>query len=566
MPRFLAKLLTFKADSIAGSAAVIAAASMVSRFLGVYRDRLLSGTFGAGAELDAYYAAFRFPDLAFNLLVLGAVGVGFIPVMSRYLKDDGDVTGPDAPSWAFVQKLVTVLGVVLAGASVACILLAPRLVPLLTPGFTPDNLAVTVRLTRIMLLGGVLLGLSSVIGSVLQSHRRFFAYAAAPVAYNLGIIAGITLLGRRLGVEGAAWGVCLGIALHFLIQYAAARAIGFRFRWRWRPRDAGVREVVTLAVPRTVSLALSQVNLMVVTGIASTVGVGALAVFTLAYNLQSFPASLIGISFAVASFPVVAALAARGDEAGVVREFGRLARTVLYLAIPATVIFLLLRAQAVRVVLGSGQFGWDDTVRTADALACFVVGLFAQVLVPLLARTFFALRDVKTTLWVGLAAIVVERSVAALLVARGLGEAGLALGVSVGAAVNVALLWVFLRRRLGPLEEGRTFRALVPMVFAALIAAAGIQASKLVVGGLVDMQTFLGVFTQGAVAGTVGVALYLALTRAFGLEEARLACDIFRRLARAAYTARGRRGARGKAECTVTTDLDGDVTGECDKS
>jgi len=523
LQRLAASLLTFRARSVAASAALIAGASLLSRLLGVLRDRLLSGSFGAGRELDAYYAAFRFPDFFFNLFVLGAVGAAFIPVMSSYLAADRDREGTDAPSWQFVQRLTTVLGVIIAVAAVVCGLAAPLLVPLLTPGFGADDLALTVRLTRVMFLAAPLLALSSVMGSVLQSHRRFLAFAFAPVAYNLGIIGGIAFLSPTLGIVGAAWGVVAGIVLHFMLQWFAARAAGFRWRWRWQPRDAGVLEMARLAVPRTLALATGQVNLMILTGQATLLGAGTLAVFSLAFNLGSFPVGLIGISFAVASFPVVADLAARGRTAELVAEFTRIARTVLFLALPATVLFLLLRAQVVRVVLGTGRFDWGDTVMTADALAFLVISVFAQSLLPLVTRTFFALRDVKTPLLVGLVSIAAERLLAYWLTSSGVlaGASGLALAYSIGGVVNLVLLWVFLRRRLGGLGEGKLIRPLTVMTVSALAAAVVVQVAKTAVGGVVDMRSFVGVFAQGAVAGTAGFVAYLAVSMAFGLSEAR---------------------------------------------
>ena len=558
----LLKFLSFRANSVAVSAALIGIASMLSRFFGVYRDRLLSGTFGAGHELDAYYAAFRFPDFFFNLFVLGAIGAGFIPVMSSYLAQDRGQEGPAAPSWHFVQRLATVIGVIITATSIFCGLFAPVLVPLVTPGFTPENIRLTVTLTRIMFLGGPILALSSVMGSVLQSHRRFLAYSLAPIAYNVGIIIGTLFLGRRYGVVGAAWGVVLGIILHFFIQFIAARSLGFRFRWRWQPRDAGVREVIRLAVPRTLSLAMSQVNLIILTSVATTIGIGALAVFNLANNLQSFPVSLIGISFAVASFPVVAALAAEGRHAELVKEFSRLTRTVLYLAVPATVVFLLLRAQIVRVVLGTGRFSWNDTVMTSDAMAYFIISLFAQALIPIIARTFFALHDVKTPLVTGVIAIVVERVLAYWLVRWGLGTPGLALAFSVGSVVNLALFWWLLRRRLGPLDERRIITALGFMSVAGLAAVAVVQASKIIIGGVVDMHSFLGVFTQGAIAGTLGLGAYFLVTLAFGMSEAKVAVGLVRRrLAPAVHRLRGR---AKELECTVeVTTMAGQVDAQC---
>jgi putative peptidoglycan lipid II flippase len=521
MYKKLLSLLSGKTESIGLAAVIIGAASVTSRIIGVFRDRLLSGTFGAGLELDAYYAAFRFPDFMFNLIVLGAIGAGFVPVMSAYLAKDRDSSRPEAASWQFVQRLVTVFGVTLVVVSLLAIALAPTVVPLITPGLPAEYRRVAADLTRIMFVGGPLLGVSSLLGGVLQSHRRFMAYAVAPVVYNLGIMVGVFFFAGRWGIYGAAWGVLLGIVGHFAIQLASAHGAGFRFRWRWAPRDPGLRELVTMATPRIAALGLGQLNLMIVTGLATTLGAGAVAVFNFANNLQSFPVSVIGISLAVASFPVVADLAARGRLRDLAAEFNKSARAILYLTVPATVLFLLLRAQIVRVALGTGAFDWHDTVATADALALFVISLFAQALLPLLTRTFFALRDVKTTLLAALSGVAAERVAAAALLHQGMGVGGLVLALSLGAMLNLTLLWVLLRRRLGPLGEGRLLRDLALMSAAGAAAAITIQGTKVLVAGVVDMQTFVGVMAQASAAGALGLAVYVGLTYWFGLGEAR---------------------------------------------
>jgi putative peptidoglycan lipid II flippase len=558
MPGKFSRLLNSRAESVVASAMVIGTASMLSRFLGVYRDRLLSGTFGAGHELDAYYAAFRFPDFFYNLFVLGALSAGFIPVMSELLaKERG--SSPEAPSWLFVQRIVTVLSAIIGVASLLLAVAAPILVPLLTPGFSAVDTATAVTMTRIMALGGPLLAASSIMGSVLQSHRRFLAFAVAPVLYNIGIIAGVLALAPAIGVVGAAWGVVFGLAMHLFVQWWAARAAGFRFRWRWEPGDREVREVVRMAVPRTLSLGMNQLNLMILTGLATTVGVGALTVFNLANNLQSFPVSLIGISFAVASFPVIADLAATGRRDELIAEIGRLTRTVLFLVVPATVLFLLLRTELVRVILGNGRFGWEDTVATATAMACFVASLFAQALLPLVARVFFSLKDVVTPLVAGVVAIVVERLLSWWFIGPSfsLGAPGLALAFSIGSAVNLVWLWWRLRTRLGSLGERHLSAAVARMVAAGLVAAVVTEATRSIVGNAFRPQSLAGALAQLAAAGTIGTAAYLFAAHMLGLEEvSSVLGQLTRRLKRLAR--------RREVTCTVSLDgLEGQPTGEC---
>lgn len=512
--------------SVTSAAALLGAASLVSRLVGIFRDRMLSGTFGAGPELDAYYAAFRAPDLLYNLLVLGAVSAGFIPVFTHYLnRGDRDKEG----AWELASRLISVIGAGLCVLSLAGIIFAPFIVPLLVPGFDAEQTRLTVTLTRIMFLSPVFLGLSSVYGGILQTFRRFLVYALAPILYNAGIIFGVAAFSGTMGVTGAAVGVALGAFLHLVVQFVACRSAGMRFSFLWDMSHKGLREIGRMMVPRTAALAIVQVNLVIITVIASTLGSGGISVFNLANNLQSFPIGILGVSFAIAAFPLISELADQDRKKEFVDTISKTTRTILYMIIPATIAFLLLRAQIVRVILGTGRFDWADTIATADTLAFFTLSLFAQALLPLIARAFFALQDVRTPLITGLAAVVFERLLAWQLVRAGMGIPGLALAFSIGSTLNIALLWLFLRMRVGSMREMRIFRSLVPMCTAGLAMAFFMQASKIAVAGFVDMRTFAGVFTQGLTAGLVGIVIYIGVTLSMGSEEAQYMIKLFRK-------------------------------------
>lgn len=523
------RLFHLKSKSVTSAAAVLAAASLISRLIGIFRDRLLSGTFGAGAELDAYYAAFRAPDLLYNLLVLGAISAGFIPVLTAYVRGKNGEEPNEREGWELSSRLLSIMGVGLAVFSAIGILAAPLFVPLMTPGFDPANQSLTIALTRVMFLSPVFLGLSSVLGGILQTYRRFFIYASAPILYNVGIIFGIVALTGTYGVFGVAIGVATGSFLHFLIQFIACWSCGFRFRFMWNVRHAGLWKIGRMMAPRTAALAITQLNLVVITIIASTLGDGGITVFNLANNLQSFPVGILGVSFAIAAFPLISELASHESYERFKEAVTSTVRTVMFLIIPATIGFLLLRAQIVRVILGSGEFDWADTIATADALAFFTLSLFAQALLPLIVRSFFALHDVKTPLLIGLVAVLTERLVAWQLVDAGMGAPGLALAFSIGSIVNIALLWVSLRLRIGSLGEAKIFRALIPLSVAGVVMASVIQGLKVWVATMVDMQTFVGIFTQGFVAGIAGLAAYFAVAYALGSSEARHVLSMYRR-------------------------------------
>jgi putative peptidoglycan lipid II flippase len=508
--------------SVGGVALLIGIASIVSRLFGILRDRLLSGTFGAGADLDAYYAAFRIPDMVYGMVVGGVVTAGFIPVFTRYLgKDASPARGINEGAARLVDLLLTLLGALLAVFAVVGFVTAPWFVPRLTPGFDPENIVKTVLLTRVMFFSPILLGISNVFGGILQTKRRFLVFAFAPVLYNLGTIMGTVFLAPTMGILGSAIGVVSGAFLHLVAQMAACHDAGYRYRPLWARADDGIKQIVKLTIPRLASLGSAQINFIIITGIASTLGAGSIAIFTLANNLQQFPISIIGVSFGVAAFPLIAELASQGKHREFAEAIARATSNILFLIIPATVLMLLLRAQIVRVVLGAGHFDWADTVATADTLAFFSLSLFSQALWPLLARACFALEDGMSPLYAVVVGIFVERSSAWAFVRHGMGTAGLALAFSMSSVFVICWIWIAVRRKVGTLGEPAIIRSAAITTAAALCMAVAVQVTKTWVGTMLGTDTFFRVLAQGAGAGVAGIIVFIGVAYLLGSKEAR---------------------------------------------
>ncbi|MBN1585132.1 murein biosynthesis integral membrane protein MurJ [Candidatus Uhrbacteria bacterium] len=513
----VSRIFGVKSKTVGSAAILLSVASLASRLFGLVRDRLLAGTFGAGPELDAYYAAFRMPDLIYNLFVFGAISAAFIPVFSRF-SDDGEGSNREANE--LVSRILTVLAIGLTLLAVLGFVFAPFFTPLIAPGFDGPQIGLTVRLTRIMFLSPVMLGLSGVFGAVLQVRKRFLVYALAPILYNVGIIIGILAFTGRWGVDGWAWGVVLGALMHFAVQAVACRRIGMRFRPIVDLRHSGIREIVRLTIPRIASLSVSSFQLLVITSMITALGVGSLAVYNLGLNLVYVPINMIGISVAVAAFPFISELAERGRVREMAEAVSRAVRNIMFFAVPATVGFLLLRAQIVRVILGSRRFDWTDTVMTADVLACLSLGLFASALLPILVRAFFALHDSRTPLKVNVICAAFGVLFAWIAVQMGYGVVGVAASVSLASALNLTVLWVALRIRLGDLGEVRIFRSVAIMSLGGLAMALVTQAVKMALGSAVDMRSFAGIFTQGLTAGLAGLGAYFGMSVLLGSGEA----------------------------------------------
>lgn len=537
---FISRLWHGETNGLTAAAFIIGGASLASRLIGVVRDRVLASTFGAGDALDAYYAAFRVPDLLYNLIILGALSAGFIPVFAEYLE-----TRERHEAWRLAEQVLSVVGATMAVACLGLALLAPVIVPITVPGFSPEKAEMTVRLSRIMFLSPFFLGLSAVMGGILQATRRFVAFSIAPVLYNFGIIFGTVVLVPELGLEGVAWGVVLGAFLHFIVQASVALRLGLR---RIPPPSfmhEGVRRILHLMAPRTAGLAVTQVNLVILLAFASGLSAGSVAVFNLANNLQSFPVGIIGISFAVAAFPLLSQTASRKDIPAFVAAIDSAVRKISFFILPATALFFLSRAQVVRLALGAGEFGWDDTIRTADVLGVFLISLFAQAIVPLFARAFYALQNTWTPFWAGIVAETLNVVLAYVL--RDIyGVAGLALAFSVASYVNLGILWWMLRRSRGPIMSPE-FAPSFAKIFVAsgAIILAGYPVRQFV-GTLFPLRTYWQVALQASAASVVGIAGFIFVAWALRTPELKeLRSAINRRMFRQAPAVAGAEEAQG---------------------
>jgi putative peptidoglycan lipid II flippase len=514
MLKLIRKLWKVESPNVTSAALLLGLASLASRLVGLIRDRMLASSFGAGDALDAYYAAFRLPDFFYQLIVLGAITAGFIPVFTEYLERNGSDEAK-----ALASKVFSTVMIILVTACGLFAIFAHQLIPFTVPGFTGDKLIETIQLSRVLLISTVLLGMSAVMGGILQSMRRFVAFAFAPVLYNLGIIAGIVFLVPIYGVTGIAWGVVIGAFFHLFVQAMVAIPMGMKKLSAPTFKDKGVRQILKLTLPRVGALAAMQVNLIVLIAFASQLETGSVAIFNLANNLQYVPIGLIGISFAVASLPVFSKLVAHNDMDGLRQIFLSTTRKVFFLIIPATAITLLLRAQIVRILYGAGEFDWADTIRTADVLAMFALSLIAQSAAPVLTRVFYALKDSKTPFIVAAISMTLNIIVAYFFKDR-FGVTGLAAAFSIGAFVQFGLLWYLLRKRLGGHLEGKELTISLSKTLLASLALFGFGwLARQYVGTVYPLRTFLQVLLQAGAATVAGIFAFSVLATLLKVQE-----------------------------------------------
>ncbi|MBI2453465.1 murein biosynthesis integral membrane protein MurJ [Candidatus Peregrinibacteria bacterium] len=444
-------------------AVLLGISSFLSRLLGVYRDHLFAIRFGATQgsgiyDLDAYFAAFRIPDFLYNLLIIGAVSSAFVPIFTGYIQKEQKEEG-----FAFANTVLNFFVSLMLILSVILFIAAPFVMKILTPGFSPEKLAVSVNATRIMLLSPIFFAFSSIAQSIQNTFKTFFSYALAPILYNLSIIFAALFLTDRFGIYGLGFGVTVGAFFHFFIQVPSLYSLGYRYRFLFNLKRKDLREMFRLVVPRIIGVSAMQLIFVFDTLIGSTLAAGSISIFYLAFNLNSLPMGIVGISLAISSFSTLSELADKGREPFFADELKRYIRWILFLIIPATFGILFLRREVTQLILGGGKFTLRDVFLTSQTLFILGLSLVAQSLIPLFSRAFYAWKNTVIPLVIVMVTVFSHISLS-LFFTKVLffGVKGIAFAYSISQILQIALLFLFLKRFLPsfsifPLKDGMKF-------------------------------------------------------------------------------------------------------------
>jgi len=450
---------------LAQASLILTVAALASRALGWLRLLVIGSQFGAGRELDAYFAAFRIPDAIFQLVVAGALSAALIPVFQSYR-----ARADEAEAWRLASSVINLVLIALSAFSLLMAIFAPWIVPLITPGFDAPTTELTIRMTRIMLLSPVFIGMGAVVSGILNSYERFAWPAIAPLVYNLAIIGAAILLAPLIGVEGLAVGVAIGSLAHLLVQLPNLASVGQRYDLSLSINHPGVRRVAWLMAPRTLGLAAVQINFLASTLLATGQPEGSVTAYNYGFQLMQVPVGVVGVSVAIAIFPRLSRDAALDRITDVRHDLSTAMRVLLFVALPLTAVMTVLREPLTAVFFQYGLFSAQSTDRTAVALFYFTLGLAAQVLVPILARAFYALQDTRTPVIWAIVAVALNVPLMAWLVGP-MGVGGLALALSITASLEVlGLLWA-LRSRLRGLDGAALLSSFVRSTAAAAVAA-----------------------------------------------------------------------------------------------
>jgi putative peptidoglycan lipid II flippase len=533
MRRFL-NIIGKEISGLHEAAYLLGAFAVGSQILALIRDRLLAYKFGATSSqvVDLYYAAFRIPDFIF----VAIASMVSISVLIPFLMEKID--SGEAEAKEFIDAVFSVFFAIIGSVGVIAWLAAPYLIRVFFPTFI-DNHDTLTAMTRIMLLSPIFLGFSNFLASITQIYKRFFIYAISPIVYNVGIIVGIVFLYPVFGITGLAWGVALGAFLHFFIQIPFVWQKSLFPRLHFPVKIQPVKKVVLISLPRTITISSNEIAKFFLIAIAAVLGTGAISIFHFAWNLQSVPLSIIGVSYSLAAFPVLTKLFTSGEQQKFVEQIVISTKHILFWSIPIMILFIVLRAQIVRVILGAGAFNWEDTRLTAAALAMFTLSLIPQSLTALFVRAYYSRGDTRRPLAMNIfsAACIVGCAYLFVYIFQhvelfryfiedlfriddipGAVILMLPLGFSVGATINMVLHWIAFEKDFRGYTRS-VMRSLFQVLSSSIIMGTVTYWFLGVFDHYFDIHTFSGVFFQGFLAGIIGIMVFILLLILMGNKE-----------------------------------------------
>ena len=428
-------------------AIVLSVLTFGSYGMGLVRDRIFARTYGAGAALDAYNAAFVLPELLFDVFIAAGLAAPFVPI---FLKLDGE---DDGAAGRFARTVLTLAVVVMGGAALVLFITAPLTVDFIAPGFqSPDQRGLYTDLFRVMCLTPLIFATSIVLGEILVGRQRFFFYGLAPLLYNGGIVLGTVFLHDAIGIFGAAVGAVIGALLHLGIRLVGILRTDIRLRPELDLRMPAVREFLRLMVPRMAGAPIEPLTFQFFTRVASQFAAGSISSLSFARNFQSVPVSLIGVSFSLAAFPGLSRAAGRGDRDEFVRLLRTNVLTIAVLTVAAGVGLFVVGRLAIELLLGGGAFDAADVDRTASVLAVFCLSVPLESLTYPLARAIYATRN--TILPVGASVVGLAVTIVATIgLQGGLGLTAIPLAFAIGSVAKLVVLTMALRSRLRRIPE-----------------------------------------------------------------------------------------------------------------
>lgn len=535
------RIITFLNKEFRGvneAALLLGGFAFLSQILGLIRDRTLAHIVGAGPMLDIYYAAFRIPDFLYiSIASLASVTV-LMPFIMDKINSNNNST---EKAREFMNNVFSAYMIFMVFASLLIAIFIPYIVHFIAPGFNDAQIAKLIITTRIMLLSPIFIGLSNLIGTITQLFRNFLVFSLSPIFYNFGILFGVIFLYPKLGVFGLGLGVIFGAIMHFSIQVPVVLKHKFfpkfTFNIDWRE----IWNVVKTSAPRTLTLSANSLAFIFLIAMASTLKEGSISLFTFAYNLQSVPVGIIGISYSVAAFPILVKSFSMKNMDNFIGQIILAARQIIFWSLPVITLLIVLRAQIVRVVLGSNTFTWFDTRLTAASVALFVVSLASQGLVLLFVRGYYASGNTKKPLFINVFSSIMVIIFAQIFIyifrqypellgrleiilrvkdVPGTMMLALPMAYAVGSILNFFLIWIMFKKDFLHSKKINLSLTFIESAMSAVVMGLVAYISLGFFSNIFNLDTGKGIFLQGFVSGIFGIAsgvlvLYLFKNKEF---------------------------------------------------
>jgi putative peptidoglycan lipid II flippase len=507
-------------DLVTRAAGIVGVFTLLSRVLGLVRDIFIANFFGSGMAADAFFVAFRIPNLLRRLFAEGSFSVAFIPVFTEYLQTRSKEEG-----FILVRAVLTAMVYVLTAVTVLGMVLSPLIVRVIAPGFggTGEKYALTVLLTRIMFPYIFLVSVLALFMGVLNSLKHFAAPALAPVFLNLAMIAALLFLCPyiRTPTVGLAIGVIAGGVLQVLLQIPFLVEKGLSFTLKWNLNHPALKKIGVLMLPAIFGSAIYQINQLVGTLLASLLREGSVAYLYYADRLVQFPLGVFAIAISTAVLPSLSREAADGDLEKLRGTLSHALRLTMFITIPAMIGLVVLRGPIIKLLFERGAFDSFTTIMTARALLYYSLGLWAFAALRVFVSAFYSLQDTKTPVKVAVVAMLLNIVFSIVLMRTPLEHGGLALALSLASTLQLCMLIVLLRKRLGGIEGWVIMGSMAKSFVSSVIMGVCIYliASKLFIGHSSD--SLFELTTGLLVAMAAGVIIYVLLARVLGSEELR---------------------------------------------
>ena len=514
--------------SVKAAAIVLASSTLISALLGLFRDRLLNsyylGTYPTG--IDAYTAAFTIPDFMFFILTSGALAVSFIPVFNQRL-----ATGNKKSAWELSSSFINLFAILTLITSILIMVFADPLIRyVVSPGLDESGMILAINMTRVIAMNPFLFSIATVITSVQQAVGRFIFYAFAPAIYNIGIIIGITwftnginLFGVQLfegGIMGVALGVILGAVMQLIVALIGLFGLGMDYEFKIYWKNQGFRSILKLLPARSMDQGMDYVNGIVTTNLSSRMGAGAVRSFNQASALHLMPINLIGVAISTAFFPKLTEELGSGDEKEFYKTFRTALRTIVWIALPVTVIAFFGRGYVTSFISNIGNNDSNGTI--ASVLGTLCIAIFARSIFHIATRGFYAHQDTKTPFVISIFAVGLTILLSVWFYMLHWGVDGLGMAQSIGAIFEIIVLLAILQKRShGQVLDKAVFRAFVRMLFAGFITACvAFSMTKFVPLMATDVSLVITV-PKFLLISAISMLAYLAASYFLNLKEAK---------------------------------------------